>query len=267
VRARAGAEEVEEAREVKEKSGEIAAFFDLDGTLVAPPSLECRFFGMLRYRRAIPANSYLLWLRDAVRLAPRGVGRMLQTNKRYLRGIAVNPWSTAGLNSAPKFYGEGLKRIAWHAGKGHRIVLLSGTLEPLAQTAARAFESELASRGIISGIRVCATYLEIADGRWTGEILGEAMFGEAKGRAVKEIALEMNLDLAHSYAYGDSADDRWLLAAVGRPFAVNPAAELERLARMFGWPSLSWVGKEDLTQTRSVRREIEDKKALPRMIV
>jgi putative phosphoserine phosphatase/1-acylglycerol-3-phosphate O-acyltransferase len=262
-----GSEEVKEAREVKEKSGGIAAFFDLDGTLVAPPSLERKFFGMLRYRRAIPASNYLLWLRDAVRLVPRGVSGMLQTNKRYLHGIAVNPWSIAGLDPAPKFYGEGLERIAWHAGKGHRIVLLSGTLELLAQAAARAIESGLASRGIISGIRVCATSLEIADGRWTGEILGEAMFGEAKGRAVKEIALEMNLDLAHSYAYGDSADDRWLLAAVGRPFAVNQAAELGRLARMLGWPCLSWVGKEDLTQRRRVCREIEDKKALPRMIV
>jgi putative phosphoserine phosphatase/1-acylglycerol-3-phosphate O-acyltransferase len=266
VRARVKAEEVEEVREVKEKSGGVAAFFDLDGTLVAPPSLERRFFGMLRYRRAIPAKNYLLWLREAVRLAPRGVGKMLQTNKRYLRGIAVNPWSTAGLNPAPKFFGEGLERIAWHAGKEHRIVLLSGTLEPLAQAASRAIESGLASRGIISCIRICATCLEVADGRWTGKILREAMIGEAKGRAVKEIALEMNLDLAHSYAYGDSADDRWLLAAVGRPFAVNPAAELGRLARMLGWPSLSWAGKENSTQRSRVRREIEDKKALPRMI-
>jgi len=267
VRARVGAEEVKEAREVKEKSGGIAAFFDLDGTLVAPPSLERRFFGMLRYRRAIPAKNYLLWLRDAVRLAPRGIGRMLQTNKRYLRGIAVNPWSTAGLNPAPRFFAEGLERIAWHAEKGHRIVLLSGTLEPMAQAAAQAIESGLASSGIISGIRTCATCLEVADGRWTGKILREAMIGEAKGRAVKEIALEMNLDLAHSYAYGDSADDRWLLAAVGRPFAVNPTAELGRLARVLGWPSLSWVGKEDLTQRRRVRKEIENKTPLPRMIV
>jgi HAD superfamily hydrolase (TIGR01490 family) len=260
------AEEVKEAREIKEKSGGVAAFFDLDGTLVAPPSLERRFFGMLRYRGAIPAKNYLLWFGDAVQLAPRGVSRMVQTNKMYLRGIAVNPWSTAGLNPAPKFYREGLERIAWHAGKGHRIVLLSGTLEPLLQAAARTLESELAARGIFLAIRVRATRLEEVDGHWTGRIQGEAMFGAAKGRAAKRIALEMNLNLAESYAYGDSADDRWLLSAVGRPFAVNPAAELGRLTRMLGWPSLSWVGKEDLAQRRRVRREIEHKKALPRMI-
>jgi len=62
-------EEVKAEREVEEKSGGVAAFFDLDGTLLALPSLERRFFRMLRYRRAIAAKNYLLWLAEAVRLA------------------------------------------------------------------------------------------------------------------------------------------------------------------------------------------------------
>jgi hypothetical protein len=63
--------EVKEEEEVEEKSGRVAAFFDLDGTLVALPSLERRFFRMLRYRRAIAAKNYWRWLAEAVRLAPR----------------------------------------------------------------------------------------------------------------------------------------------------------------------------------------------------
>ena len=74
-------EEVKEVQEVKEKSGSMAAFFDLDGTLVARPSLERRFFRMLRYRRAIAARNYLLWLREAMRLMPRGTSVVLQANK------------------------------------------------------------------------------------------------------------------------------------------------------------------------------------------
>src|SRR5437764_10845893 len=38
--------------------------------------------------------------------------------------------------------------------------------------------------------------------------VGEAMFGEAKVRAVRQIAAELNLDLGRCYAYGDSAHDR-----------------------------------------------------------
>ena len=78
-----------EVQKVKEKSGGVAAFFDLDGTLVALPSLEKRLFRMLRRRRAIAGRNYFLWLREAVRLVPRRIGRILQANKMYLRGVQI----------------------------------------------------------------------------------------------------------------------------------------------------------------------------------
>jgi hypothetical protein len=37
--------EAEEVKEVKEKDARVAAFFDLDGTLMPRPSMEKRFFG------------------------------------------------------------------------------------------------------------------------------------------------------------------------------------------------------------------------------
>src|SRR5260370_13499398 len=46
-------------------SGRVAAFFDLDGTLLARPSLERRFFSGLRYQRAIPVENYFLLLGGA----------------------------------------------------------------------------------------------------------------------------------------------------------------------------------------------------------
>ena len=258
--------EVEEVKEVKERGRNIAAFFDLDGTLTALPSLERRFFRMLRYRRAIAAKNYWLWLAEATRLAPRGLGAIWHGNKMYLRGVAVDRWGKGGLKPTPAFFGDALARVAWHAGEGHTIVIVSGTLEPLANEAARAIEDELAARGIFPAIRVCATRLEQVHGRWTGRILGEAMFGKAKQRALLRMAVEMKLDLAQCYAYADSSSDRWLLAAVGRPAAVNPSNDLARLARIRGWPALNWEGKENLTQRRRRHREIAEKKQLPSAI-
>jgi HAD superfamily hydrolase (TIGR01490 family) len=255
-----------ELKEVKEKSARVAAFFDLDGTLVALPSLERRFIRMLLYRGEIPVKNNFLWLREAARLALRGISRMLQANKMLLRGIPADQWRSRGLRLAPSFFENGLERVSWHSRNGHLIVLLSGTLEPLAEAAGRAIESELAARGIILAIRICATRLEEVDGTWTGKILGEAMFGEAKSRAAEKIASEMTLDLGHCYAYGDSADDRWLLAAVGRPFAVNPSADLAQFAETLGWPSLSWASKENLTQRHGVCRKVVEKKVPPGMI-
>jgi len=258
--------ERKEAEEVEEHGRNIAAFFDLDGTLTALPSLERRFFRMLRYRRAIAAKNYWRWLVETVRLAPRGVRAILHGNKAYLRGVAVDRLGEFGLKPASELYGDGIERMAWHARQGHTIVMVSGTLEPLANEAARAIGEGLAARGIFPAIRVCATRLEQMHGRWTGKILGEAVFGKAKLRAALRMAAEMELDLEQSYAYADSPNDRWLLAAVGRPMAVNPTSDLARLARIHGWPVLNWEGKENLTQRRRGHREIAEKKRLPSVI-
>jgi phosphoserine phosphatase len=136
--------------------------------------------------------------------------------------------------------------------------LLSGTLVPLAREAAGALEAKLADRGIAVTIRVIATRLEERDGRWTGRILGEAMFGQAKARAAKRLAEDRGLNLRRCYAYGDSLNDRWLMEAVGRPVAVNPSKDLASIARTLGWPILNW--KENITQRRRVNRGIGEKK-------
>jgi len=269
-------QEVREVKEIKEKSGGVAAFFDLDGTLVALPSLERRLFRVLRGQRAIPAKNYFLWLREAMRLVPRGIRAILQANKMYLCGLQVfdergegdgdvSSWHKDGHQAGgqapapprrtprlpvPTFFAQAIEKMAWHAKQGHAIVLISGTLEPLARGAARAMEAELAARGITVTFHVFATRLEEMDGTWTGRVLDEAMYGEAKARAVKRVAKEMQLDLARCYAYGDSLNDRWLMTAVGRPAAVNPSKDLAGMVRTHGWPVLDWERKESPTQGR-----------------
>src|SRR5713226_6762420 len=104
------------------------------------------------------------------------------------KGQALAPPRCNPRLPVPRFFAQAIERVAWHARQGHQIVLLSGTLEPLALGVARALEDDLAARGITATIRVLATRLEERDGKWTGKISGEAMFGEAKARAAKRLA-------------------------------------------------------------------------------
>jgi phosphoserine phosphatase len=130
--------------------------------------------------------------------------------------------------------------------------LVSGTLAPLAQEMTLALAVRLAVRGIAASVAVCATRLEENDGHWTGRIVGDAMFGEAKGRAVRKMAVEKRFELAECYAYGDSVCDRWMLEAVGRPVAVNPSWRLKMLARWKSWPVLTWAeGKKRMPSSLS----------------
>jgi phosphoserine phosphatase len=112
----------------------------------------------------------------------------------------------------------------------------------------------LEARGIAAEIDVCATRLEERAGRWTGRVVGVAMYGESKAHAVQRMAKEKRLDLKNCYAYGDSAMDRWLLAAVGRPAAVNASNELLRIAQGRNWPVLFWEKRGEEGSTQNTRR-------------
>ena len=76
---------------------------------------------------------------------------------------------------------------------------------------------------------------EVRDGVYTGEPDGPFTYREGKVTAIKDLADEEGFDLAKSYAYSDSESDLPMLRAVGHPVAVNPDAELERIARAEGW--------------------------------
>ena len=237
----------------------VAAFFDLDGTLIPTPSLEWRFFAALRRRRAIPARNYFLWLREATRLVPQGLSMVQHANKMYLRGVGVDGFGmgTAGgqaETSVPHFFRPAVERVAWHAAQGQAIVLVSGTLAPLASTAAMVLAAKLAFRGMSGSIEVCAAELEEVDGRWTGRILGPAMFGDAKAESVKRFAREHGVRLERSSAYADSLSDLPMLEAVGGPAAVNPSRRLHRIARLKDWPILMWCERKDPAQRAESRQ-------------
>lgn len=257
--------EVDDAKEMNGKDTRVAAFFDLDGTLLPKPSLEKRFFSMLRYRHLIGMASYWLWLCEALRLAPRGIKQIQHANKMYLRGVRVEKAHSARKLDAtclqrdaareaeeeqksagvtfPAFFPDALERAAWHAERGHAMVILSGTLEPLAKKAGAALEAELSQRGITISIAVCATRLEAAAGSWTGRVAGEAMFGEAKARAARCFCASRDIQITRCFGYGDSENDRWMLEAVGSPIAVNPSNDLARIAARNGWPVVRWEEK------------------------
>jgi HAD superfamily hydrolase (TIGR01490 family) len=245
-----------------------AAFFDLDGTLLAPPSLERQFFASLRYQRAIPMRNYFFWLARAVRMAPHGLARMRHANKMYLRGMNIHGCNANGRRSGqpellvPRFFTAAIDQIAWHALQGHAIVLVSGTLAPLAAEVGLALTMRLAVRGVAATMAVCATRLEESGGRWTGRIAGEAKFGEGKGRAVRRMAREKEFSLEQCYAYGNSLSDRWMLEAVGRPAAVNPSWRLQKLAHKNNWPVLTWVERKNSRQSsprpQSTRSKAEE---------
>jgi HAD superfamily hydrolase (TIGR01490 family) len=227
--------------------GRIAAVFDIDGTLVPAPSLELRLLADLALARKLRLRAIAAWIsgllsqilgtsHDDADLSEWPL--MPHQNKMYWKGVridVVKEWMAREFAEL-EFFSEALTIVDWHRRRGHAIVLISGTLAPLA----RAVGALLAGDG---DINVCATELECDGDHWTGRVNGEAICGPAKERVLMQLAAENNFDLSQSYAYADSWNDRWLLGAVGHPVVVNPGARLAQLARKSGWRLANWNGR------------------------
>jgi HAD superfamily hydrolase (TIGR01490 family) len=216
----------------------IAAFFDLDGTLVPAPSLERRFARFLLRRALLGPAQGARWLVNLLRHIRSNPCAAIEGNKAYLATVpttAVDHWAAELESPSLALFGSGMHELEWHAAQGHRIFVVSGTLAPLARVAARRFSVP---------VEICATELETMSARWTGRIQGEHISGPAKARAVARLAARYDLDLKLSFAYGDQPSDVAMLETVGRPRAINPSPRLERIARRRAWPVLEWLATQ-----------------------
>ncbi len=207
-----------------------AAIFDLDRTLLAPPSSERAFFRYLLKKGALPLSSIPRAIAGALVLAPRGPIAVTKANKHMWRG-----WSRERLEEeARACFEEHLKRRiypqAWsivrdHKQAGDLVVLLSGTLDLLLAPFAEAFGADL---WIPSRLRTVG-------GRLTGELEGVHPYGPGKREIVEMLLREHCIERARAWAYADDSSDVALLSAVGHPVAVNPRPELEAIALRLGW--------------------------------
>jgi HAD superfamily hydrolase (TIGR01490 family) len=210
----------------------VAAFFDIDGTLIARNS----------------ARLYMQHLRETGQAQRRDVARTFYYVCRYKlglldieRAVAVSLGLFRGRDEAgvradcedwyartvrPYVYPAMAATVAAHRLAGHLPVILTGATRYLAEPVA-------ADLGIE---HVLVTQLVVHDGRFTGEVLRPVCYGEGKAYWAERFAAGQGIDLGRSYFYTDSITDLPVLERMGEPRIVNPDPRLGRVAARRGWP-------------------------------
>jgi len=215
--------------------GSIAALFDVDNTLLPGEASEIRFFRFL-WRRGLVGWSEL------TRSAAWLVGHMppfslhsLRERKVYLTGkrpadIESYAREFCQAEMIGKMSSQGRAKLDGHRQAGHQVILVTGApdflIEPLAK--------------FLDVATVFAAKPEQRDSVYTGALIPPLPYGHGKRELILAHAQEMNLDLAGSYAYGDSPGDHDLLELVGHPLVVNPIRGMARTAQRLGWPVTTW---------------------------
>lgn len=216
-------------------SQRAAAFFDVDRTLVRPRSMERVFASFLVRRGYLGPADLARYLGYAARHLGR-LGRGLLADNKYhlrhkdpaeLRRLAAECFQGLILPSLSR---AGRLAVERHRRRGDLVVLLTGSLQPLAELLAGELGADL----------TLAAELAEQDGRLCGTLRNRRPHGPEKARLLRQVAREQGLDLPGSYAYGDHPSDLEALSCVGHPVAVNPHPRLRRMAMQRGWPIVNF---------------------------
>ena len=227
-------------RASEKKGGEVAAIFDVDGTLLA--SNVVSHYAWLKLRD-LPVALRPLWAATLVGRIPFYWALDKVSRAHFNRAFYRNyrGWKPArarrlGAESfsgyvLKRLYPEAVETLREHKRAGHRVVLLSGALDFILEPFEDLADDVLTAR------------LEEENGVYTGELSGAPVAGEARARMLASFARRRNVDLSRSYAYADSISDLPMLEAVGIPVAVNPDARLRAAAQEKGWRIKHWRKK------------------------
>ncbi len=210
----------------------IAAFFDIDGTISREGMISEMFKKMIKYE-LIDNSKWYNDVEPAFTKWDKRVGgydaylqKMVDiytetiryTNSFHIAYIAQKVIEQKG----ERVYTYSREKIKWHKAQGHTVIAISGSPIELVRGMSEKYDMD-DYRGTI--------YQVGDDGIYNGKII-PMWDSESKRKAVFEMAEKYNIDLSTSYAYGDTNGDFSMLKLVGNPFVINPTREL--LARIQG---------------------------------
>ena len=212
---------------------EVAAFFDLDGTLVAGFTAAAYLQHRLRQGeldRSVVTETLRLGLEGL--LGRIGFEEFLELSLGTLAGRSAADLTTLGdalfeREIRARLQLPIIELVAAHQVRGHRVVLASSATSfqvvPVAD--ALGIEDVLCNRLVVD-----------LDGRLTGQIEGPVIWAAGKARAAQAFADANGIALAESYFYADGSEDVALMYLVGHPRPVNPARRMRAAATRRGWP-------------------------------
>ena len=217
-----------------------AAFFDVDGTLVAGNIV--RYYAEIRtqpwssLQRAAWMAAFALrvpWYLALDAVSRGRLQRAVYANYRGFDAVELERRARRHFEERvrPRLYPAALARIAEHRDRGDRVVLVTGSLRPIV--------APLAEH--VQATEVLAADLELSPaGTCTGRLREPPLAHARKAAAVAACIVRSRLNAAACWAYADSLDDVPMLEAVGHAAVVHPNRKLSRIATARGWEIVDW---------------------------
>ncbi|HEY2220608.1 HAD-IB family hydrolase [Actinomycetospora sp.] len=216
---------------------DVAAFFDLDGTLIDGFSAAVLYRHRLRdLDVGLPELLALAGAATGDPLDEDGFEQLLTTAVAGWQGRPRADYDAWGERMAREeitamLFHQAWRRVKAHQRQGHTVVVA---------TSATRFQAAPLARELGIDHVLCTELEEDDDELLTGRLAGRTGWGEGKAALVTRFAAENGIDLTKSWAYANGAEDVPFLETVGRPHAVNPEQALAEVAAARDWPVLTF---------------------------
>nr|WP_182114297.1 HAD-IB family hydrolase [Actinotalea sp. JY-7876] len=238
-------------RSLDEADARTAAFFDLDNTIIRGASAFHLAVGLRRrgffgtkdlVTFALHQAHYLMFGEDVEKIdqvRSRALSIVAGKSVAEIAAIGEEVWDEV---LSLRIFPGTQALLNRHLEAGHQVWIITASPVEIGELIGRRL-------GVTGAL---GTVAEHRDGFYTGRLVGDLLHGRAKESAVAELARREDIDLARSYAYGDSTNDVPILSSVGHPVAINPDARLRRHARKVGWPVREFRGRRRTAARRSM---------------
>ena len=187
------------------------SFFDFDGTITNKDSLAdfiIYAIGDFSYYKGLLILSPML-LAYKLKIIPNHIA------KQKLISYFFKGWDIRDFQKITKSYSKekiveivrpkAIERIKWHQEKGHKIVVVSASMEGWLQGWCKSYNLEL-----------IGTKLEVSNNKITGKFATENCYGIEKVNRIKENYILEDYDII--YAYGDSYGDKEMLSIADKKY-------------------------------------------------
>ena len=126
---------------------------------------------------------------------------------------------------------EAVERLNWHRDLGHRLVLVTATVMPMAQA--------MADYLGMDAVYGCGP--EKMTGMMSGSERGWSV-PRRKGKVpiVRQDAENVGHNLSDCWGYGNTHADSFFMAITGNPVAVNAEGRLKKIAKEKEWTQFEW---------------------------
>ncbi|HEY8891556.1 MAG TPA: HAD-IB family hydrolase [Clostridium sp.] len=205
---------------------QIAAFFDIDGTLYRD-SLMTEVFKKLIKSEIIENDR---WYKEVKPYYVKWDKRIGNYDNYLLKMADIYTEAIIGLHRSQiefiarqvikqkgdRVYTFTRDRIKWHKSQGHIIITISGSpIELVREMSIKyGFDDYVGTKYTLNEHDI-----------YTGDII-PMWDSVSKKSAIEYFVDKYNIDLSQSYAYGDTSGDYTMLKSISNPTAVNPTREL-----------------------------------------